>query len=139
MKIEQSPVPNGEMLDGLSRHIERVGERWMTVFENQVQHEQTMARETLRVNEALNGRQLDIQETTVTGDNRRMILAQVIAGALLLLGLIFFVGLVGAALWLFQTDKTLAGTVAIAIALTFGYYFRSVVSNYFPGTSQGKK
>ena len=138
MKIEQSPVPNGEMLDGLSRHIDRVGERWMTVFENQVQHEQSMARENLRVNETLNTKQLNIQESQVSGDNRRIILAQLIAGALLLLGLVFFVALVGAALWLFQSDKNLAGTVAIAIALTFGYYFRSVVSTYFPG-GQGKK
>ena len=70
MKIEQSPVPNGEMLDGLSRHIDRVGERWMTVFENQVQHEQSMARENLRVNETLNTKQLNIQESQVSGDNR---------------------------------------------------------------------
>ncbi len=140
LRIEQSPIPSAEMLDGLSRHIVGVGERWMTIFEGQVKHEQSIAKESLRVNEEANKRTLALQETAITGENRRLMIAQLIAGALLLIGVLFLVGALGAALYFFREDKGLAGTVAIAVASAFGYYFRGVFKTYFPGMqSQSKK
>lgn len=139
VRIEQSPIPSAEMLDGLSRHIDRVGERWMTVFEGQVLHEQTMAKETLRSNEDTNKRTIALQERAISGENRRLLVAQLIAGALLLIGVLFMVGSLAAAMWFFREDKTLAGSVAIALAGVFGYYFRGVFKTYFPGTPAGSK
>lgn len=133
IKFEQSPIPNAEMLDGLSRHIDRVGERWFGLFENQVAHEQFIAKESLRVNEELNHKQLDLQKTVVEGDNRKTLFAQGIAGALLFMGLLFLATTIGFALWFFYRGMNLPGGIATLIATTIGYFFKSVVQTYFPG------
>jgi len=125
-------MPTGEMLDGLARHVPDVGERWMKIFEGQVQHEHEMAKETLRINEKLNEKNLDMQIAANKNEARRSIFAQVWAGSLLFGGLLFFAGLVASSLWFFKQDKNTAGTVAIAITAAFGYYFRGVFQTYFP-------
>lgn len=135
-QIQQSPMPSGEMLDGLVRHIPDVGPRWMAIFESQVKHEQDMNRENLRVNETLNNKNLDIQAENGRGERHRVFIAQMVAGLLLLLGLVSFVGLVGFSLWFFAKEKNLAGSVSLAISGAIGYFFRSVVLTYFPGKSK---
>lgn len=52
------------------------------------------------------------------------------------------IAMVGTALWFFGKDKALAGSVSLGIAGVFGYYFKSVVTFYFPGKGRdpgGKK
>jgi len=108
----------------------------MAIFESQVKHEQDMNRENLRVNETLNNKNLDIQAENGRGERHRVFIAQMVAGLLLLLGLVSFVGLVGFSLWFFAKEKNLAGSVSLAISGAIGYFFRSVVLTYFPGKSK---
>lgn len=136
--MEQSPIPSGQALDALAKHIPDVGERWMKIFESQVAHEQSIARETLRVNEELNRKQLEIQEAQVKSDGRRMLLAQLLAAGLLLLGLVVFMACLAAAFWFYSNEKHLLGTLAASIAFVVGHFFKSVVKGYFPASSPKK-
>lgn len=136
--MEQSPIPSGQALDALAKHIPDVGERWMRIFESQIAHEQSIARDTLRVNEELNRKQLEIQEAQVKNDGRRMLLAQVFAWSLLVLGLCAFLACLGGAFWFYYQEKHMVGTFASGVAVVFGYFFRSVVKTYYPGTPPKK-
>ena len=132
IQFQQSPLPSGEVLDGLARHIPDVGERWMQLFERQVRHDHDLAIEALRADRQLNNELMNIQAKSINMEEKRIIIAQVVAGSLLLLGMILFTALVIATLWFFKRDKTAAGTVSLALAGAFGYYFRGVLQAYFP-------
>ena len=119
-------------MDGLARHIPEVGERWMQLFEKQVHHDHDLAIEALRAERQLNDELVKIQSISLRLEQKRIIIAQGIAGSLLLLGMFLFAGLVIATLWFFKQDKTAAGTVSLALSGAFGYYFRGVLQAYLP-------
>ena len=131
-QVQQSPMPSGEVLDGLARHIPDVGERWMQLFEAQVHHDHDLATEAFRADRQVNDELIKIQADSLRLEQKRIIIAQVVAGSLLLLGMLFFAALVVATLWFFKKDKTAAGTVSLALAGAFGYFFRGVLHTYFP-------
>ena len=126
----QSPVPPGEVLDRLAPHIDRVGERWMGLFESNVGHQQSMEKETLRVNESLQNKALDTQGVAVRQDGENIRRGQWIAGALLFTVCLIFALLIWVAYKLFMSDKPWPAVAFTAFAGALGWAFRSIVMGY---------